>query len=57
LLGLIVSAQAAQRRCGLGGGGGDGADTVLLTSHHGWTADQYQAWLARSLELLLLPER
>jgi len=30
---------------------------LLLTSHHGWTADQYQAWLARSLELLLLPER
>jgi AcrR family transcriptional regulator len=29
---------------------------LLLTTHHRWTADQYQAWLARSLRLLLLPE-
>ena len=28
---------------------------LLLTGHHGWTADQYQAWLASSLQLLLLP--
>jgi AcrR family transcriptional regulator len=29
---------------------------LLLTGNHGWTADRYQAWLARSLELLLLPD-
>lgn len=29
---------------------------LLLTTHHRWTADQYQAWLARSLKLLLLPQ-
>jgi AcrR family transcriptional regulator len=29
---------------------------LLLTTHHGWTADHYQAWLASSLELLLLPD-
>jgi AcrR family transcriptional regulator len=29
---------------------------LLLTTHHGWTADQYQAWLASSLQLLLLPQ-
>jgi len=29
---------------------------LLLIGHHGWTADRYQAWLARSLELLLLPD-
>ena len=29
---------------------------LLLTTHHRWTADQYQAWLARSLRLLLLPQ-
>ena len=29
---------------------------LLLTTHHRWTANQYQAWLARSLRLLLLPE-
>jgi AcrR family transcriptional regulator len=27
---------------------------LLLTTYHGWTADQYQAWLGRSLQLLLL---
>lgn len=27
---------------------------LLLTVHHGWTADQVQAWLATSLQLLLL---
>jgi hypothetical protein len=29
---------------------------LLLTAQHGWTADRYQAWLAGSLQLLLLPE-
>jgi AcrR family transcriptional regulator len=29
---------------------------LLLTTHHRWTADQYQTWLARSLQQLLLPE-
>jgi AcrR family transcriptional regulator len=29
---------------------------LLLTAHHRWTADQYQTWLTRSLQLLLLPE-
>lgn len=28
---------------------------LLLTTHHGWTADHYQAWLATSLQHLLLP--
>jgi hypothetical protein len=28
---------------------------LLLTIHHGWTADQFQAWLADSLQRLLLP--
>jgi hypothetical protein len=28
----------------------------LLTIHHGWTPDQYEAWLAGSLELFLLPK-
>ena len=27
---------------------------LLLTTHHGWTPDQFQAWLADSLQLLLL---
>jgi len=29
---------------------------LLLTIHHGWTADHYQAWLATSLQHLLLPD-
>jgi AcrR family transcriptional regulator len=29
---------------------------LLLTTHHGWTADHYQAWLATSLQRLLLPD-
>jgi AcrR family transcriptional regulator len=29
---------------------------LLLTTHHGWTADRYQAWLVHSLQLLILPE-
>lgn len=28
---------------------------MLLTVHHGWTGDQFQAWLASSLQRLLLP--
>jgi hypothetical protein len=28
---------------------------LLLTGYHGWTAEVFQAWLADSLELLLLP--
>lgn len=28
---------------------------LLLTTHHQWSADDYQAWLANSLQLLLLP--
>jgi AcrR family transcriptional regulator len=28
---------------------------LLLTGHHGWTPGQYQAWLADSLQRLLLP--
>jgi AcrR family transcriptional regulator len=28
---------------------------LLLTGHHGWTPDRFQAWLGESLELLLLP--
>ena len=28
---------------------------LLLTTHHHWSADDYQAWLADSLERLLLP--
>jgi AcrR family transcriptional regulator len=28
---------------------------LLLTTHHRWTADQFQDWLADSLQLLLLP--
>src|SRR5579875_2747895 len=28
---------------------------LLLTSHHGWTPSQYQAWLADTLQRLLLP--
>ena len=29
---------------------------LLLTTHHGWSADQFQTWLADSLQrLLLLP--
>jgi AcrR family transcriptional regulator len=28
---------------------------LLLTTHHHWSADHYQAWLADSLQLLLLP--
>lgn len=28
---------------------------LLLTTHHHWNADDYQAWLADSLQLLLLP--
>jgi AcrR family transcriptional regulator len=28
---------------------------LLLTTHHGWTPAQSQAWLADSLQLLLLP--
>ena len=29
---------------------------LLLTIHHGWSADHYQAWLATSLQHLLLPD-
>jgi AcrR family transcriptional regulator len=29
---------------------------LLLTIHHGWTAGHYQAWLASSLQRLLLPD-
>ena len=29
---------------------------LLLTIHHGWTPSQFQAWLADSLRLLLLPQ-
>jgi AcrR family transcriptional regulator len=29
---------------------------LLLTTHHGWTADHYQAWLSTSLQRLLLPD-
>lgn len=29
---------------------------LLLTTHHGWTAGHYQAWLASSLQRLLLPD-
>ena len=29
---------------------------LLLTTHHHWSADDYQAWLADSLERLLLPK-
>ncbi|HEY1004130.1 MAG TPA: TetR family transcriptional regulator [Streptosporangiaceae bacterium] len=29
---------------------------LLLTVHHGWTAAHYQAWLASSLQRLLLPD-
>ena len=29
---------------------------LLLTTHHGWTPGQFQAWLADSLQLLLLPQ-
>lgn len=28
---------------------------LLLTTHHGWTPDQFQTWLADSLQQLLLP--
>ena len=28
---------------------------LLLTTHYRWTADQFEAWLADSLQLLLLP--
>lgn len=28
---------------------------LLLTTHHGWTASQFQTWLADSLQRLLLP--
>ncbi len=28
---------------------------LLLTNHHGWTPGQYQAWLADTLQRLLLP--
>jgi len=28
---------------------------LLLTGHHGWTPGQYQAWLADTLQRLLLP--
>jgi AcrR family transcriptional regulator len=28
---------------------------LLLTTHHGWTPGQYQAWLADTLQRLLLP--
>jgi AcrR family transcriptional regulator len=28
---------------------------LLLTTHHGWSADQFQTWLADSLQRLLLP--
>jgi AcrR family transcriptional regulator len=29
---------------------------LLLTTHHRWTPDQFQAWLASSLQHLLLPD-
>ena len=29
---------------------------LLMTIHHGWTADRFQAWLASSLQRLLLPD-
>jgi hypothetical protein len=29
---------------------------LLLTIHHGWTADHCQAWLASSLQRRLLPD-
>jgi hypothetical protein len=29
---------------------------LLLTIHHGWTGDHFQAWLASSLQHLLLPD-
>jgi AcrR family transcriptional regulator len=29
---------------------------LLVTTHHGWTADQHQAWLTDSILCLLLPE-
>ena len=28
---------------------------LLLTSHHGWTPGQYQAWLGDTVQRLLLP--
>jgi AcrR family transcriptional regulator len=28
---------------------------LLLTGYHGWAAEQFQTWLATSLELILLP--